>query len=318
MAPICYAVVGAGTIGLGWAIVFSDAGHTVSVYDKDPVIKERFYKELEVTYRWLEGYGLVTSSFDDITARIRWFDSLEEAIYGADFIQENIIEDLSAKKELFYQIERYATGEAIVASSSSMLTASEIASELKSRYRCLVIHPINPPYIMRFAEVVPAEFTSEQIVSKAVGFLRSANVDYIVLQREIRGFVFNRLQGAVLVEAYNLVGLGVVKPRDLEKLVVKTLGRRWSVIGPFAAVDLNTRGGLREHARRLGKFYTSMHQDQKVSDWTVELVEKVAADIDVLMDNKPREQRLLARDAVLAELYKAFETDLIHKLPEHI
>src|SRR5207248_5438228 len=132
------------------------------------------------------------------------------------------------------------------------------AADLPGRARCLVVHPGNPPYLLRVAELVPAPFTAEDVVATTATLLRAAGLEPVRLGREIDGFVFNRLQGALLREAYCLVRDGIVGADDLDRVVREGLGRRWAVVGPFETVDLNTRGGIEAHARRLGPAYARM------------------------------------------------------------
>ena len=125
-----------------------------------------------------------------------------------------------------------------------MMPVSDFAAELAGRDRCLVVHPGNPPYLLPIAEVVPAPFTRDDVVERASTLLEGAGMSVVHVRKEVTGFVFNRLQGAVLREAYCLVRDGVATVEDVDRTVRDGFGRRWALIGPFETSDLNTRGGL--------------------------------------------------------------------------
>ena len=144
---------------------------------------------------------------------------------------------------------------AVLASASSAITASAFAADLPGRGAMLVVHPGNPPFLIPVAEVVPAPFTSEAAIAFTQDLLAGAGLTPVLVRKEVEGFVFNRLQGALLREAYCLVRDGVVSVEDVDRIVRDGLGLRWSVIGPFETVDLNTQGGIASHAQKMGPAY---------------------------------------------------------------
>jgi len=156
-------------------------------------------------------------------------------------------ERLELKRELFAALDRAAPADAVLASASSAITASAFAADLPGRRRMLVAHPGNPPFLIPVIELVPAPFTDAGIVDAATALLRSVGMEPIVVRKEVEGFVFNRLQGALLREAYCLVRDGVVTVDEADRVIRDGLGLRWSVIGPFETADLNTRGGIASH-----------------------------------------------------------------------
>jgi 3-hydroxyacyl-CoA dehydrogenase len=122
----------------------------------------------------------------------------------------------------------------------------------------------------------------------------------VVVRTEVEGFVFNRLQGALLREAYCLVRDGVVDVADIDEIVRSGLGRRWSIIGPFETADLNTRGGIASHAEKMGPAYERMGAERGQHDpWTAELVAEVAAQRRRILPLEEWEQRVEWRDAQL-------------------
>ncbi len=251
------AIIGGGSIGTAWAIVFARAGHRVAVYDVDPARIAAVPDEIRTRVDALADHGLAPGG-DEIPARISAGTDLEGAVSDATYVQECVLESLDVKREVFARLDDLTPADTVLASSSSMIACSRFAAELPGRARCLVVHPGNPPYLLPVAELVPAPFTSAATLDRARRVLTAAGMTPIDVHGEVEGFVFNRLQGAVLREAYALVRDGVVSATDIDRIVQLGLGRRWSVLGPFATSDLNTRGGLERHATLMGPAYARM------------------------------------------------------------
>jgi L-gulonate 3-dehydrogenase len=155
-------------------------------------------------------------------------------------------------------------------------------------------------------ELVPAPFTRPEVVDRAAELLVRAGMSVVRVRTEIEGFVFNRLQGALLREAYCLVRDGVASVDDVDRVVRDGLGRRWAVIGPFETVDLNTRGGIEAHAGRLGPAYERMGAERGQHDpWTADLVRQVADERRRLLPLERWEERVAWRDRMLMALEHA-------------
>ena len=299
------AVVGAGSIGAAWAIVFATAGLEVALQDTDPERLAASRTSIRARLEDLAAHGLATEPVDAVLARIRFLGELPAALDGAIHVQECVPEDLALKRRLFAELDDLAAPDSVLASSSSFLPASAFAGDLPGRARCLVVHPGNPPYLLRIAELVPAPFTAADVVERTAALLRFVGLEPICLGREIEGFVFNRLQGALLREAYCLVRDGVASAADIDRIVREGLGPRWSVIGPFETADLNTRGGIVEHARRMGPAYRRMGQQRGQDDpWTDALVAAVAAERRAHLPLAEWEQRVAWRDRMLMALLR--------------
>jgi 3-hydroxyacyl-CoA dehydrogenase len=299
------AIYGAGSIGTAWAIVFGHAGHDVSVYDPDVTRLNTAGQEIESRLEQLAELDLIESPAADIIARIAFVSSPQRVLSAADYVQECVPENLELKQEIFRDLERMCRPEAVLASSSSALTATKFAEDLPSRSRCLVVHPGNPPYLIRVVEVVPAPFTDQAVVERTGKLLRQAGMAPIILRRELEGFVFNRLQGALLREAYCLVRDGVISANELDDLVRHGLGFRWSAIGPFETAELNTRGGIEAHAKKMGPSYARMGAERGQNDpWTDELVSKVKEERRKRMPLAEWDKRVEWRDRVLMQLLR--------------
>jgi len=254
----------------------------------------------------LSAAGLIDESADVVAGRVSLSDRTESALLGAVHVQECAPENLELKRSIFVELDALAPPGTTLASSSSTIPCSAIAGDLAGKDRCMIAHPGNPPYLLPIVELVPAPFTSDVTIDRVESLMRSAKMSPVRVRSEIEGFVFNRLQGALLREAYCLVRDQIITPRDLDKVVTAGLGRRWSVIGPFATAELNTRGGISAHAQRLGPAYARMGAERGQDDpWTESLVSLVAADIHAELPPELWESHVRRRDQALIALERA-------------
>ncbi|WP_141939486.1 3-hydroxyacyl-CoA dehydrogenase [Microbacterium sp. SLBN-154] len=313
------AVIGAGSIGIAWTIIFASAGIRVRIFEAAPGVRRAAMDEVAHMLGELSGAGLLDEPVATVLKRVEVLESLEAAVSGAHFVQECVIEDLGVKQSLFAQLDALTDPRVVLASSTSTITASAFAAGLARRERCLVVHPANPPYFLRVAEVVPAPFTAASTVATARALLLRARLTPIVLGREIEGFAFNRLQAAMLREAYCLVRDGVVSAEDIDTLVREGLGLRWSVIGPFTTSELNTRGGLRRHAEVLGPVYARIAVERGGDNpWNPDTIEHVASTIEQRLPHPAWEDNVRERDRAmmrLASLLQHFDNPLADVRP---
>lgn len=201
------AIVGVGLIGRAWAAIFARAGWQVRLTDPhEPTLKAApglIRDELEA----LKRHGLA----DDVAgaaARISVAASPAEALDGASFVQENGPEGIESKRAIFAELDRLAPADAILASSSSAIVPSRFSEDLAGRARCMVGHPVNPPHLVPLVELCGAPWTSPETIARAGDVYREIGQVPVTINREIDGFVLNRLQGALLAEAFRLVGEG--------------------------------------------------------------------------------------------------------------
>ncbi|WP_353235115.1 3-hydroxyacyl-CoA dehydrogenase [Diaphorobacter ruginosibacter] len=300
------AIVGAGSIGVAFAIVFARTGHPVRLFDPDAAARERARITFASRLEDLAQAGLQErAQIASVVQRLTICPALADAVGAADLVIECAPERVDVKRDLFAQLDVLAPRHAVLASASSALPASQYASALEGRERCLVLHPGNPPYLIAVLEVVPAPFTSQATVDRASRIAAGAGLKPVLVAREVEGFVFNRLQGAVLREAYCLVRDGVASVEDIDTVVRDGLGMRWSVIGPFETVDLNTRGGIASHALKMGPAYERMGRERGQNDpWTPELVAKVEAQRRAALPLDQWEERVAWRDRALMQVVK--------------
>jgi len=280
------AVIGSGFIGRAWAISFARAGCEVALWDQDREAPGKALAYVERLLPDLEANDLLDGSASEVAARISVSATLESALEGADHVQENTPEDIEVKRRVFARLDVAAPPGAVLASSTSAILPSSFTEGLKGRARCLVVHPINPPYLIPAAEIVPAPWTDPSVVERAANFLRAAGHAPIVMKREIDGFVMNRLQGALLEEAFRLVEQGYAAVEDVDIGIRDGLALRWSFMGPFETIDLNAPGGVRDYANRYQGIYSNVFRStQWRVDWSGPVMDIVESE---------RRQRLTA------------------------
>ena len=302
MVAVKVALVGTGLVGHGWAIVFARAGHDVALYDPDPRQAEAALGRIHEILPELSDLGLIGAD-DDLRARIKICGTLEAALAGAAYVQESGPERLDVKRAIFADLDRIADPEAVIATSSSGIRISAIAEPLTGRSRCLVAHPANPPYLLPIVEIVPAPWTDPDIVGRAQAFLSDAGQVPVRLNKEIDGFVLNRLQGALLHEAFRLVEDGVATAEDVDKTIREGLGLRWSFMGPFETIDLNAPGGLADYVARLGQMYLDFAvQRGAAKPWPADLVETIDRERRSLLKQDELPKRAAWRDRRLMAL----------------
>ncbi len=299
------AMIGTGLIGTGWSVVFARAGWNVSLYDIEPGKAKQSADQAATTLRFLETEGLVTASADAI-ARLRPVTTLEEAVEGATYVQENVLETAEQKLDVFEKLDRLVPAEVVCGSSSSTIPVSEFSENLATKHRCIVVHPMTPPYLVPVVEVVPAPWTAPETTDYAMNLMTEIDMQPIKLNKEIFGFVLNRFQVGLINEAMHLVEEGVASPEDIEKTLTYGLGLRWSFIGMFQTMDLLAPTGFGEYAKKFGHSYTKLGKQLVVDrEWTETAIDKVD---DYLRKDLPIDQlpaRAGWRDEKLVNLTRA-------------
>jgi L-gulonate 3-dehydrogenase len=254
------AVIGAGLIGRSWAIVFAVAGWDVALHDADPQAAEAALGGVAEGLADLARHGLIEDA-PAAGGRVRITATLAQALDGASFVQENLPETVPVKQAIFTELDRHAAPDAILASSTSSIVPSLFTESLPGRQRCLVAHPVNPPHLVPLVELLGSPWTSPAVIAEARQIYQAVGQVPITVNREIEGFILNRLQGALLAEAFRLVGEGYVSPQDLDKTLQDGLGLRWSFMGPFATIELNAPGGVSDYCARYAGFYRRLQQN---------------------------------------------------------
>lgn len=248
------AVIGAGLIGRSWAMVFARAGWSVRLTDASAAALAAAPGLLRAALADQARHGLVADP-RGAARRIALVGTIAEATAGADFVQECGPETVADKIAIFKAIDAATPARAIIASSSSAIAASKYSKRLKGRARCLVAHPVNPPHLVPIVELCPAPWTARKTVSAARRIYERIGQVPILVRKEVEGFILNRLQGALLAEAFRLIGAGYVSAADLDKTIRDGLGLRWSFMGPVETIELNAPGGIADYCARYTGFY---------------------------------------------------------------
>ncbi|MER8885952.1 3-hydroxyacyl-CoA dehydrogenase [Mesorhizobium sp. M0184] len=298
------AIVGSGFIGRAWAISFARAGHDVRMWDQAPAAASGARDYIAGVLGDLAANDLLRGqAVDAVLGRITIVEELGEALADAVHVQENTPENLEVKREVFSRIDAIAGPQAVIASSTSALLPSKFTDHLEGRHRCLVVHPINPPYLIPAAEVVPAPWTSAETVERTRAFLVEAGHAPLVMKRELDGFIMNRLQGALLEEAFRLVADGYARVEDVDTGLRDGLALRWSFMGPFETIDLNAPGGVRDYVERYQAIYSNIFpQMLRRVDWAGEVMETVEAERRKRLPREELSERQVWRDRRLMAL----------------
>jgi L-gulonate 3-dehydrogenase len=271
-------VIGTGLVGRAWAIVFARAGFDVALWDAHAPAVARARDFIAARLPELREAKLLNGREPaEVMAHLADARTMETALEGADYVQESGPERLADKQTLFAAIDRAAAPKAVLASSTSAIRASAFTESLPGRSRCLVVHPVNPPYLIPLVELSPAPWTDPGTISRARTLLQQAGMVPALLKREVPGFILNRLQAALITEALYLVEAGVAEAEDIDATVKHGLGLRWSFMGPFETIDLNAPGGLKDYVERYGPSFRAMMGESATPSWSGEAIERLDA-----------------------------------------
>jgi 3-hydroxybutyryl-CoA dehydrogenase len=222
------AVVGAGTMGAGIARVFAGAGASV-----------------RLTARREASLETARNRLGETAGQVRLTTDANEALRGAELVVETIVEEAEPKRAVLTRAEELAAPDAILTTNTSSLRLAALAERLRRPERFAGLHWLNPPELVELVEVVEGERTAPGTLAALAGWMEELGKAPVVVRRDVPGFVVNRLQYALLREAYALVDAGVSSFADVDRALTHGLGARWAAIGPFQTMDL---AGLDVHA----------------------------------------------------------------------
>ncbi|MFH8631055.1 3-hydroxyacyl-CoA dehydrogenase NAD-binding domain-containing protein [Streptomyces lydicus] len=256
------ACIGAGVIGGGWAAHFLARGYDVTAWDPAPDAEDRLRRLVAAAWPALEQIGLTEGASQD---RLTVAPTLAAAVADADFVQESAPEKLELKRSLLAELAAAAPPGVVIASSTSgypmtdMQTAAD--GSAAGAGRLVVGHPFNPPYLIPLVEVVGGERTDREAVEWAARFYDVAGKSVITMDRELPGFIANRLQEALWREALHMVANGEASVEDIDASITEGPGLRWAFMGPCLTFAL--AGGEGGMAHMLDHFGPSLK-----SPWT--------------------------------------------------
>lgn len=231
-------VVGAGQMGVGFAIHFRLHEQSVTVIDHRQENLTTAREQIRETIEFLSDQGMQVPSAEAVLDGISFTLDLEAGAENADIVLETVAEDLEVKREVFQQLGAATSDDTILATNTSGIQITEIAEGFSFADRIVGCHWLYPPYLLPTVEVIRGEETADQTVEDLVAFVEAVGRKPIRVERDVPGFVWNRVQFAVLRECLHLVEEGVASIEDVNTAIRDGYARRTAVIGPFETVDL--------------------------------------------------------------------------------
>jgi 3-hydroxybutyryl-CoA dehydrogenase len=233
------AVVGAGLMGHGIAQEFALAGYEVSLNDLTDEMLKQALRDIRRNLKMLAEMGLIARDrIEPALNKIQVNTLLEELVSDVDVVIEAVFEDLAIKQQVFRELDKHCPEHTILASNSSSLMPSQMASATSRPDKVLVTHYYNPPYLLPLVEVVKSPLTSDETVQTIYELMKKAGKTPVILRKEALGFIGNRLQFALVREAFSIVEKGIASPEDIDVVIKNSFGRRLSVAGLFEIFDI--------------------------------------------------------------------------------
>ncbi|XP_053483508.1 lambda-crystallin homolog [Ictalurus furcatus] len=303
-------VVGSGLIGRSWAMVFLSGGYRVKIYDNQPGQASRAIAEIRKQVEELQEAQMLRGnlSASEQLSQLSSHDDLSQALEGAFFVQECVFEELQAKQTVFQAVENHVGEDTILSSSTSCLMPSNVFSLVQNPKRCLISHPVNPPYYVRLVELVPHPATLPTAMEMAFELMKEVGQAPVRLRREIDGFALNRVQYAIIAECWRLVKDNVISVKDIDLVMSEGLGMRYAFIGPIETMHLNAPNGLEDY---LGRYREGMRRvlssfgptpefdGEAATRINKEICEFIPSDQENLSARRERRDQLLMRLAKL-------------------
>ena len=297
------AVLGAGVIGASWASLFLASGRSVAVYDPSPAAEATVKAYIEKSWPVLTQLGLNSNGNPD---NITFHQQAVEAVANAAFIQESVPERIDIKHALYKEIEADIDNEAVIASSASGLTLSEMQTGFSNPAPLVLGHPFNPPHLIPLVEVMGNEKTGAGVVEKAESFYTAVGKVTIRVNKEVPGHVANRLQAAVWREAIHMVNSGVASVKDVDTAMWAGPGLRWAVMGPTMLFHLGAgEGGLEEFCERYTPSFNRWWDDLGELHLNPEIAKQLVGGVEEETGNCTTEQLSIQRDEMLAAVINA-------------
>lgn len=295
------AVVGAGLVGSGWALVFARAGLETRVYDPQPEVRGKLMPWMRQAVHDLAEAGLIDNP-NDVLEQVTVVDTMRKALQGANYVQESVFETVEVKTAVCAEIDAEMDADTVVGSSSSGIPASRFTEGCRHRSQFMIAHPVNPPHLVPLVELVPAPWTDPEAVKETRSLMELVGQVPVTVEREIDGFILNRLQGALLNEAWALYDEGYANLQDIDATIAHGLGLRWSFMGPFETIDLNAPGGIVDYADRLGAMYYQMASGRSPKAWPSDTISRAGEERRATLSADALEERRAWRDQKLMQL----------------
>jgi carnitine 3-dehydrogenase len=299
------AVAGTGVIGAGWAAHFLRMGYDVVAWDPGSGTAERLAAFVESAWPVLERLGLRPDASPD---RLRFAGSLAEAAAGAGFVQESAPEALDVKIALLTELDAATPPDVVIGSSTSGFMMSDMAARAKTPGRFVVGHPFNPPYLVPLVEIVGGRGTDQAAVAWAERFYTHSGKVCLTMDKEVPGFVGNRLQEALWREALHMIDSGQATVQQIDDSITYGPGLRWALMGPMLTFHL--AGGPGGMAHMLDHFGPALLQPWTrltAPELTPRLRDLVVTGVDESVGDVTVQQLERRRDDFLADLLLLIE-----------
>ncbi len=295
------AIVGTGVIGASWAALYLARGLNVIATDPAPNAELNLRRYIDAAWKDLAVIGLSTNASRE---HLKFTPNMQEALSGADLVQENGPERQEFKIKLFADMDAATPPDSIIASSSSGLTMSVMQSDCKHPERCVIGHPFNPPHVVPLVEVVAGAKTAPETVQRAISFYTSIGKKPIHVRKEVVGHVANRLQAALYREIVYLIEQGVLDVADSDAAVCWGPGLRWGVMGPNLLFHLGGGpGGIQHFMEHLSGPVATWWKDLgKITDFSPQVKQTIIDGVLKEAGTRSIEELEHERDAMLLEL----------------
>lgn len=306
------AVIGTGVIGRGWIRVFNRAGCRTRIYDADPAQAHKALAWVESDLqRDLTDELISAQGLQRCVSLISLHSDLDEALAGAEYVQESGPEQLEIKRSIFSRMDEVAPPGIILASSTSALDIEDIAGGLRGAERCFTAHPFNPPHILPAVEMMSTKAVDPVLFEQAIEFLKRVGQKPVRMNFFIPGYLANRIQAAVVREAVHLVQSGVAGVAAIDTVISEALGLRWAVFGNFGTNNTNADGGVREYYSRFGHSYISLMKDLDSAppSFDEEMIERIGQGVDAMEGDAPISEICRWRDRMVLKIRKLKEQD---------
>jgi carnitine 3-dehydrogenase len=291
------AIVGTGTIGASWATYYLARGFEVTATDPGPSAESALRSFVDAAWDAATTLGASPGVSPD---RLGFTTDMREAVAEADFVQENAPERPDLKVRLFAEIDDATPPGAIIASSSSGITMSDIQAGCRNPERTVIGHPFNPPHVIPLVEVVGGTRTAPETIDAAMSFYASIGKKPIRLKKELPGHVANRIQSALYREVVYLIEQGVLDVADSDDAVSWGPGLRWGVMGPNLLWHLGGgEGGIQHFMETLMPRMVVGWASLGVPDVTPEVKERIVAGVLKEAKGQPIDTLAAERDAML-------------------
>ncbi len=294
---------GVGVIGGGWVAYFLAHGYDVVAWDPSPAAEDRLRHLVDAAWPALSELGLAEGASRD---RLRFEPDLATALAGADFVQESAPEDLDLKIRLLADIDAAAPEGVVISSSTSGYAMSEMQVGCATPERTVVGHPFNPPYLIPLVEVVGGVKTSPEVVAWTSDFFRHVGKSVITMEREVPGFIANRLQEALWREALHMIAEGEATVEQIDLSITDGPGLRWPVHGPMLTFHLaGGQGGMAHMLDHFGPSLKSPWTRLVAAELTSELRDDVVAGCEREADGRTIDELVAERDAGVIAVLRA-------------